>query len=124
MTGRRARVAREERAAHEALNGRRVEDALDLLSIEGLQALLSAFEGEEDYPQPWEALPDGEEKTWARRVHRLTREDAWPPPPLGLPEVFEAEAAKEEGLTRAAWEMLAALARVMLGEGAHVPHSP
>lgn len=85
--------------------------------MEDLQALLSAFEEEEDYPQPWEALPDGEEKTWARRVHRLTGGDAWPPPPPGLPEVFEAEAAKEEGLTRAAWQTLAALARVMLGQG-------
>ncbi|WP_019586901.1 hypothetical protein [Deinococcus apachensis] len=137
MTGRTLRLrrledlARQAAAGREDLNAGRVRAALGLLSDADLEALEGAViaAGGVGLPvRPWADLPPGLPEDharawgWAAHMDRLTGAHPWPMPPAAAPAVFEAQAAKVEGLgqedawARVAWVLYAALARVILEE--------
>ena len=109
--------AQQQRAALEALNTDRVQEALSRMSWADLGRMSAAVKTGKPWPCPWEDVPPGlleaDAWKWAATIHGLTRAQVWPLPPAGAAGVFEREAAKvkRSDPARLAWLLLAHLAQ-------------
>ncbi|WP_424951017.1 hypothetical protein [Deinococcus sp.] len=116
--------AQEQRAALEAQNTDRVQEALSRMGWADLGRMSAAVKTGKPWACPWEDVPPGLPEAeraawkWAATIHGLTRAQMWPLPPAGAAGVFEREAAKEERAdpARLAWLLLAKLAQVIEAE--------
>ncbi|WP_407569107.1 hypothetical protein [Deinococcus altitudinis] len=111
--------AQQQRAALEAVNTDRVQEALSRMSWADLGRMSAAVKTGKPWACPWEdvppGLPEGDAWMWAATIHGLTRAQVWPLPPAGAALVFEREAAKAERSdpARLAWLVMARLAQVI-----------